>query len=118
MRRKKIILNNKAYFLDVSYYDNNNICLILNNKNDFIEVTKDIPLNLIYPSAVLQSNLINDNIIRIFKKKHIIKSVNCEFTYDNVSYPTVTLNTGVLKEYDAKGIYNLNEKVKGGGFNG
>lgn len=52
-------------------------------------------------------------LLKELKKKRIIKEINDSIFYNNMDIPIATLNMGIIRKYDNKGVNNHFNKVRG-----
>lgn len=111
--RRKISLNNINYILLVSTYDNDKIKISLKNKDNIIDVTINLDVYLDNNHVFINPKIKRNGLLKELKKKRIIKEINDSIIYNNLEIPIATLNLGVIRKYDNKGVNNHFNKVRG-----
>lgn len=97
----------------VDTYDNNKIKVSLKNKDNVIDVTINIDVYLDNSHVFINPAIKQNGLLKELKKKRIIKEINNSIFYNNLEIPVATLNMGIIRKYDNKGVNNHFNKVRG-----
>ena len=115
IRRKKIKLKDKSYYISVSAYKNNRIRLRYKNASETHDITLDVQdVYLDAGKVLLDPNIKNNGLLKILKKCRIIRDIVGYVNYNYVELPVAVLNMGILKRYDYDGVMRYLEKVMSG----
>ena len=97
----------------VDTYDNNKIKVSLKNKDNVIDVTINIDVYLDNSHVFINPVIKQNGFLKELKKKRIIKEINNSIFYNDLEIPIATLNMGIIRKYDNKGVNNHFNKVRG-----
>ncbi len=117
IRRKRIKLNGKNYFISVYTYYNNRIRLKYETDKESHDITLDLKdTYLDNPNKVfLDPFIMSNGLYKQLKKTRIIREVCGSTNYNYVEVPIAILNFGILRQYDSKGLEKHIEKVHDNG---
>lgn len=113
-RKKKIKLGKGYYNIIVNTYNNNRIRLSYINNKERHDLTINLEDVYLDDGRVFLDPMVKkDGILKELKKKRIIKEINDSIIYNNLEIPIATLNLGIIRKYDNKGVNNHLNKVRG-----
>lgn len=78
-----------------------------------IDVTINIDVYLDNSHVFINPAIKHNGLLKELKKKRIIKEINDSIFYNNLEIPIATLNMGIIRKYDNKGVNNHFNKVRG-----
>ena len=112
IRRRKIKLKDKSYYICVGTYKNNRIRLRYKNASESHDITLDLEDAYIDAGKVILDPAIKNNgLLKMLRKCRIIKDVVGYVNYNYIELPVAILNMGILKRYDYDGVMKHFEKV-------
>ena len=99
---RKLKYQNKIYYLKVGTYSNHRMRLYLSriNKPEIIELTINTDIKVYEGNILLDPAIFNLGIDKILKKAKIIRNLIISIG----DIPMASLNTGILRKYDARGL--------------
>lgn len=112
IRRKKIKLNGKSFYIGVYTYHNGRIHLKYENSAESHDITLDLKDVYLDDGKVILDPFIEKNgLLKQLKKARILKEICGSFNYNYVEVPVAILNMGILRTYDYDGVSKHLSKV-------
>ena len=113
IKRKRIKINGRYYYISVRSYDNNRLKLIYENNSEMHDITLDLPNTYLENGKVFLDPFLKKNgVLKQLKKKRIIREICSSTTHHSMDIPIATLNMGILREFDFRGVQDHLSKVE------